>query len=49
MSKMWSVMVEYTVIADTEEEVWHKWDAKEDVEFERIDAIDAVEMGSDDE
>lgn len=40
-------MVEYTVMADTEEEVWKKWDAKEDVDFERIDAIDAVLLESD--
>jgi hypothetical protein len=45
MSKLWSVMVEYTIMADTEEEVWKKWDAKEDVDFERIDAIDAIEIG----
>lgn len=49
MNKVWSVMVEYTIIADTEEEVWHKWDAKEDVEFEAITAIDAVLIGEDDE
>jgi hypothetical protein len=45
MSKLWSVMVEYTIMADTEEDVWKKWDAKEDVDFERIDAIDAIEIG----
>ena len=40
MTTYWTVMVEYTVEADTEEEVWDKWGKEKDVTYECIHSID---------
>lgn len=40
MRKFWSVMVEYTVEAETEEQVWEKWSKEEDVTYEGIYSIE---------
>jgi len=43
MSKIWNVRADFTVIADTEEEVWDKWASDKDVTYECIYSIDYIE------
>jgi hypothetical protein len=42
MSKSWSVMVEYIVKADSEDEAWEKWMSKEDIMSQ--ETVDMVEI-----
>ena len=43
MSKLWNVRADFTVIADTEEEVWEKWASDTDVTYDGIWSIDHLE------
>lgn len=40
MATYWTVMIEYTIKADSEEQVWDKWCKEEDVTYECIHSID---------
>ena len=43
MSKIWNVRADFTVIADSEEEVWDKWASDKDVTYDSIYSIDYIE------
>lgn len=49
MSKTWSLMAEYYVKADSEEEVWEKWAKEKDVTYDSIWSIELLEDDEDDE
>ena len=40
MSKTWRVRADFMVEAETEDEVWNKWAADEDVMYDSIWSID---------
>lgn len=49
MSKLWNVRADFSVIAETEEEVWEKWAADKDVTYDGIWSIDVIEDLEDEE